>query len=383
MSNIIGDLKHNGLQVIITSDRVLHQEVNQTLDKVLQNQPLTPVAPLENPVFTGNPTAPTQPQNQNNQRLATTAFVHTAIEQARTTLSEGGDALDIANRIYTGKDLHIHFASEINTAPHHGNVWAWIQRRIQNNDYSGINVGDFIPLTVSGVTMQMEVAGINTYTRSGSPEIPNHIDFISRDLWPDPVQWNLVNFNNGIAGTPSPYLTSNIFAWLNSLQMTVPNGTGANPATTTVDYRTTGLFHRLPAQLRDVIIQKRLVIPTRHTSGVVLTADNSNQWGDMGNLWLPFEVEVAGKIVHGSFGTESTGTSNGQGIEHTVQYPIFAENAIKRIKRTTSGGRGWWWLATVSGGVSSAASRVGSNGRIRRNSAGLATGRVPLCFRIA
>jgi hypothetical protein len=45
------------------------------------------LAPLNSPGFTGNPTAPTQSAGNNSTRLATTAFVQTAI----AGVSGGGD----------------------------------------------------------------------------------------------------------------------------------------------------------------------------------------------------------------------------------------------------------------------------------------------------
>ena len=41
-------------------------------------------APIHTPVFQGLPMAPTQPQAQNNDRIATTAFVHTAVNNVTT-----------------------------------------------------------------------------------------------------------------------------------------------------------------------------------------------------------------------------------------------------------------------------------------------------------
>ncbi len=48
-------------------------------------QALAAKAPLANPVFTGNPTAPTQTAGNNSTRLATTAFVQAALSALATT----------------------------------------------------------------------------------------------------------------------------------------------------------------------------------------------------------------------------------------------------------------------------------------------------------
>lgn len=46
--------------------------------KVLEYSPISGVAPLASPAFTGNPTAPTQPANDSSTKIATTAFVNPA-----------------------------------------------------------------------------------------------------------------------------------------------------------------------------------------------------------------------------------------------------------------------------------------------------------------
>lgn len=57
---------------------------------------LSTYAPLNSPVFSGNPTAPTQALGNSSQRLATTQFVNTAIANMSTQgYLDGGDPTSV------------------------------------------------------------------------------------------------------------------------------------------------------------------------------------------------------------------------------------------------------------------------------------------------
>ena len=282
----------------------------------------------------------------------------------------------IGNHIQDGANLEAVHAAEISASPHNGNVWSWIRGRIRAGNYSGIRIGDWIQFTVSGNAIVAEVAGINTYTRAALPHpsrIPNHIDFISRDLIPDSQSWNLTSYNNGLPANPVPWMASNIRAWLNGLQTDVPNGYTANPATINVDYRATGLWPRLPQELRDVIVGKNAATSVRFSSGILLNECNGTDWGrNIGNLWLPSETEVYGNTM---FGTPAFGH------EGFVQYPIFANNMSKRIKRRGIHFATWFLLSPASGNAIAIATVDGSGVAISSNAVNAHGG--PVCFRIA
>ena len=301
-------------------------------------------------------------------------------------VADGETALLMANRLYVGSDLSVKFAIEIAAAPFTGNVWAWFQARIQSENFTGINIGDFIPLIIEGNTYAMEVAGINTYkgygdtAGVGADGIGNHIDLISRELLPDlPFQWNRANYNNGTTVSPNPWLASEIFARLNSLQMSTPSSTAAGGAPTAVDYRTTGVLDKLPAALLAVLVQKRAMLPRRFTAGSLLLDDNSWDWANMGLLWLPSEIEVYGCRQWGSNQSPEQGRSSGG----FVQYPIFATN-MKRAKRTVDTGvRSAWWLSAARGGYSTYAASVSGTGTAGGSVASNTGIRAPVCFRIS
>ena len=284
-------------------------------------------------------------------------------------------AEQIANRVYPGIDLTVKYAAEIAAEPYNSDAWAWIKARIQAADYTGLHIGDYIPFVAGGNVIKAEIGGIDTYYNYGDTAVPHHIDFISRDCWPEAHIFNKVNYNNGTSVSPSPWLASDLYAWLNSLAMQVPNATTADPAMVAVDYSATGVYDKLPAELKAVIVQKRALLPSRYTAGSLLTDDNSWAWADMGKLWIPSEIEV--------YGCEHWGSKNGYSSGGFQQYPIFATN-MKRVKGAGDGGtRASWWLLSADGGGSARCARVRYSGCGYSSLASNAAIRAPLCFRIA
>jgi hypothetical protein len=252
------------------------------------------------------------------------------------------------NRIYEGVDLTIRFAAEIAAAPYSGNVWAWIQARIRSRNYDGIFVGDFIPIIVAENRIVAEVAGINTYTGplSHAVTVPNHIDFISRDCWPVSRRMNRAQFNNSMMSGLPPFISSDLFVWLNSLQRDVPNSATTPVERVEADYRGDGIYDRLPQELRDVIIPKAMQLPTRgNGTGTIQTeCNNISMINGIANIWIPSEMEVYGTII--------AGTRGNFGSSRFTQYPIFTNNRGRRIKRNGDGGSQfvtWWLLGAQSG----------------------------------
>ena len=142
-------------------------------------------------------------------------------------------------------------------------------------------------------------------------------------------------------GDKHPWLCSHLYAFLNSLKMQVPNGTGKDPAVKQVDYSQGGVYYFLPAELKAVIANKRALLGERYSASGLLNSDNSWSWTNLGNLWVPTEMEVCGAPVWGGNGCPNGGF---------VQYPIFAHN-MNRIKGLGDGGgrTNWWELTPYSG----------------------------------
>lgn len=251
------------------------------------------------------------------------------------------------NLLYKGRDLTKIFAAEIAKFT---DEWAWIKNRIANANYEGIYIGDYIPVTVNGEVMEAQVAGIDCYYKTTDQSVPHHIDFISRDCFSQTVKWNETNDNNGNATSPYPYMVSNLYKFLNET-----------------------LYGYLPDKLKNQIANKRSLLEQRYSASGKLTDSTSWGWQDMGKLWVPHEFEVFGSIVWGT-----KGWSEGQ----AMQYPIFANSYLNRIKGAgNGGGRCPWWLASVGSGNSTSACHVNGYGGAGSWSASTEF-RVPLCFRI-
>lgn len=251
------------------------------------------------------------------------------------------------NLLYKGRDLTKVFATEI---ANFTDEWAWIRNRIKNANYKGIYNGDYIPVTVNGEVMEPQVAGIDCYHKTTDQSVPHHIDFISRDCFSQTVKWNETNDNNGNETSPYPYMVSNLYKFLNET-----------------------LYGYLPDKLKNQIANKRSLLEQRYSASGKLTDSTSWGWQDMGKLWVPHEFEVFGSIVWGT-----KGWSEGQ----AMQYPIFANSYLNRIKGAgNGGGRCHWWLASVRSGISTYACGVACSGLAH---CWYASGeiRVPLCFRI-
>ena len=251
------------------------------------------------------------------------------------------------SKIYKGRNLATVFAAEIKN---YDDEWAWIRARIKAGNYTGIYVGDYIPVTMNNETVNMQVAGIDCYYKTTDQQLGHHIDFISKDCFSETVQWNLENNNNGNADSPYPYMVSNLYKYL-----------------------TETLYGYLPDKVKKQIAHKRMLLEQRYSASGVLTDSTTWGWQDMGPLWVPTEYEVFGSVVWGT-----PGWSAGQ----AMQYPIFANSYVNRIKGVgNGGGRCDWWLASVRSGASTHACNVPGSGHASSWSASTAI-HVPVCFRI-
>ena len=256
-------------------------------------------------------------------------------------------AIEAADHTYQGVDLTVRFAEEI---AGYANPWRWIKARIAAANFDGLHIGDYIPVYVGANLMKMQIAGMDTYYRTGDQMVGHHIDWISKDCYPDTVQWFTSNDNNGTSTDPYPWNKSTVKAFLNDT-----------------------LFPMLPSELREVISEKRFLLEQRYSASGKLTDSTSWGWQDLGKLWLPSEGEVMDQTV---WCTKTYG--NG----HAVQYPIFANSWRNRIKGAGDGGdRANWWLLSVCGGHSTHACNVNHYGYADSYSCSSAY-RVPVCFRI-
>lgn len=245
---------------------------------------------------------------------------------------------------YDGKNLTTAFAAEI---AGYSSAWAWIKARMTAANYNGIMIGDYIPISFNGQTLNMQVAGIDCYMNANDTEVGHHIDFISRTVPSGmTMNWRGTNDNNGTADENAPYLLSIPYTTLNS---------------TWLGY--------LPPALQSVIVEKRTLLETRYSPSGALTESNGWKWASLGKLWLPSIYEVTG--------TNHWGTP-GHSEGCYVQYPIFQHNMKYRVKSRSA-----WWTSTLSGGSASGVVYVNGSGFVSSyNPAGNLLC-CPVCFRIA
>lgn len=337
------------------------------------------------------------------------------------------------DRLYEGTNLAEKFKDEI---ANYSDIWQWIKARIKAGNFTGIHVNDFIRWqTTDNKWIESRVAGINTYRRYGDRKVSNHIDFISKDLWPTLHVMQPVDYNNGVipienlsgdgtktafvltnemagiasvtigsvavtsytydidthtitfteapatgtnnivvtgTGSMYPWLSSDLYLYANSLRGHVPSGTSKTSPVKLVDYRNDGIWSKLPDELKAVIVTKRALLPKRCSTSGVLSSTNGWGWEDMGKLWIPSEVEVYGYSVWANDACDKGGF---------VQYPIF--NCMRRVKGLGDGGGcAHWWLISAHAGYSSYFCYVSSNGHADNTIASHTRMGLPVCFRI-
>lgn len=233
--------------------------------------------------------------------------------------------------------------------------WASLKGRISTGDFSGIHIGDYKKITLTtGEVVIMEVAGIDQYYNHGDPAIGHHVDFISRDALKGGKRMNATATNNGNANEKNPWLASELYKTLND--------------------ESTGIYSKLPSDLKPCIITKRAVLEERYSAGGAVAVSSGWWWKDIGKLWLPTEVEVFGRHIW-----SETGLGTGCG-GCNLQYPIFRYNGV--IKGEGNGGtRCSWWGRSPLLANATHFCYTGYNGD--SNNTASSTGLcAPLCFRI-
>lgn len=267
----------------------------------------------------------------------------------------------IINGTYEGRDLTHIFSQDISYCE---DEWEWISNRIRDENFSGIYIGDYIPLTIGNWTYNMQVAGINCY-KDNNYIAYKHIDFIgdsclmSENISVESFRWNDKEGNNNgleILYYPfhiPPYNISSIKQELSSFYKKL-----------------------FPYNVKLRIKNKRLFIEHRYGASQILTDSNSCIDTNLGELWIPTEYEVFGSTIWGTKGWSAMGS---------IQYPLFKYLGLHtRTMIPKEGGPSssdGWWLATVASGNSTHACRVNESGIADTRSVAEQCA-LPLCFRI-
>ena len=280
--------------------------------------------------------------------------------------------------LYTPVDLSVKHANEINTS-YSGNVWAWIKARIQSANFSGIHIGDYIPVTLTGGTIggtyqitanqqhKMQVAGIDTYYNWGDTPIPHHIDFISEKTLETCFTWNGGNTNNGTSAEQNPYKSSRLYAILNGVNNYSTSAQGSLQHG--LNCSSGGILQMLPTECQNVLIQKRNWMEKQYNASKQVDYPSGYDWVDMGKLWLPHEVEVCGYQPN-SYNRSNMDGANIDNLTRnmTRQYPLFMYNSRAKVG-ADSGARSNYWLCCPSGATFAAVCCVVADGYVTQNRA--------------
>lgn len=235
--------------------------------------------------------------------------------------------------------------------------WESLVARVKKGDFSNLYIGDWKKATFkSGLSMIMEIAGIDTYYGAGSYEIGHHIDFISRDCLPGVQKMNSTATNNGTMYNNTPWGGSELYSSMNM-----------------------SMFENLSDDLRPYIVEKHTYMEDRYSSKRDAKKNTALNWGNAGKLWVPSEIEVFGSFFIGEM----------LGATLPIQYPLFKIGGCKHIiKKVDVYGDGLtykrcsWWLSTPHKDNSLGFCAVGSLGVVKWEPANSVGIYVPLCFRI-
>lgn len=278
-------------------------------------------------------------------------------QQARANI--GAQAAIIHNYAYDGKDL-----SQIFTA-------AELHQKVSAGDFSGIQNGDYWPITLSGTIydyaeaaektisnaiIKLEVAGVNFYLQYGDTAVPNHLLFCSRDLLPWALKFRAENTTWYDTSATNPWLGSHLYQTLNN-----PSN-GLLPLIAATDI---GAYIYAGPSGNGMRFLGEIKGPTATTA-------TGWAWADRGKLFLPSEREVWGS---------DTWSEPGFGGGLALQWPIFAGTVRHIIKGLgNNGSRYAWWCCSTDAGGPGIICSVNNTGNPNNTSATYAWAGAPVCF---
>ena len=287
---------------------------------------------------------------------------------------------------YTPVDLTVKHATEI-ANNHAGDAWAWIASRIRSANFSGIHVGDYIPVKLTGGTIggavtipanqqhYMQVAGIDTYYKCGDTEIPHHIDFIALNTIEACSMWNEGNTSNGTSAEKNPFRASRIFAICNGVNNYSTSAQGSLKHG--LNCSSGGILQMLPASCRNVLIEKRMWAEELYNASQQIFQPSGHGWINIGKVWIPHEVEVCGYQPN-SYSRSGDNLTRGT----TKMYPLFRYQNREKTGANT-GARSHYWLTSPSGYSATNVANVRANGGVDQNNATYTTISVCFGFRVA
>ena len=126
---------------------------------------------------------------------------------------------------YPGRSLADTFATEIAA---NGDIYAWLHSRVQDADFSGLRIGDYMDVPVAAgsnvpaQTVRYLLAAVDPYYQCSDSPMPHHLAFVpaapvlvsgSKATNTSYIMWNTTATNNGNATVKEPYLASHLHGW--------------------------------------------------------------------------------------------------------------------------------------------------------------------------
>lgn len=273
---------------------------------------------------------------------------------------------------------------ELRSRPHNGlyegrnlkeifGTFAAMNAALASGDWSGIQDGDYWPITVSGTfkdyaananktinaLFKME-ANINVYMGYGDSgqlaDRKDHILWVGRDATPMTLQMRSENSTWYSEAIANPWLGSHLFQTLNA-----SDGLRALVQATDIgQYIYTGPNGKGMRSLME-------------TKAKGATATTGWGWQDRGILFLPTEQEVWGETIFADSQYHSKGSP--------LQWPVFRGSRRHISKGIGDGGsRCTWWCESSNTGYAASFCRVDANGGPDDGGAAGTNICVPLCF---
>lgn len=266
---------------------------------------------------------------------------------------------------HNGRDLTEVFQAEIMDFD---TPWNWIQDRIDNENFTGLMIGDYIPLTIDEKDWQAVIIGINTYKGFGATgkTVGTHIDFWLVSEESNYHVYNNVNNNNSKDADTPYWWTSEMYAWLNALKIDVVNNTAAPMTLEEVDHTEDGFLLSLPEALQALIVDRYGPLAGRYSSGSMGTSDGYAFWDNCGKLWLLNPAEITGNMLY---------SPQNSIIRYELHYPYFIGNPNRR--RATR----YWTMGAYTN--STGFVLVEDQGRVNGLTASNTTVSAYPCFRLA
>ena len=251
-----------------------------------------------------------------------TIIDQTARDTAQNALNNAEYSRQEDMGLYAGRSIASVFSAEIGST----DIWTWLGQRVQSNNFSGLRIGDYIDIPISGwPTLRARIGSADIYYGCMDQQVTRH--HLAMIFDPIPIYdadwqttdgqylyWGDTASNQGTAEEKHPYLSSNLHEW-----------------------ETTVLLPKLPQTLQSRMLNRRCLLEERYSADGAATESTGWSWVDLGKVWSLNEMEVYGAPVWGT---------RGYSVGESGQWLIFKQPKNRVPVRCD------WWLRSLVGGSS-------------------------------